>query len=77
MLKIKLTRKGKKHQPSYRIVVAEARSKRNGKYIESLGFYNPLTNPPTIKINKKSFQEWLAKGAQPTEKVKKLIEKLK
>ena len=77
MLKIKLTRKGKKHQPSYRIVVAEARSKRNGKYIESLGFYNPLTNPPTIKINKKAFQEWLTKGAQPTEKVKKLIEKLK
>lgn len=76
MLKIKLTRLGKKHQPSYRIVVAEARSKRNGKYIESLGFYNPLTKPKTIKIDKKKYQEWLTKGAQPTETVRRLVKKL-
>jgi len=73
MLKIKLTRRGKKHQPSYRIVVAEARSKRDGKYIESLGFYNPSTTPAGYKIDKKKYQEWLDKGAQPTEAVRRLV----
>lgn len=77
MLKIRLTRRGKKNQPSYRIVVIEARSKRDGQYVESLGFYNPLTKPPTIKIDKKAYSEWLAKGAQPTEKVRKLVQKAK
>lgn len=76
MLKIKLTRVGKKHQPSFRIVVVEARSKRDGKYLEALGFYNPLTNPAKIKLNQKAFQEWIAKGAQPTERVQKLYKKL-
>lgn len=75
MLKIKLVRIGKKHQPSYRIVVAERRSKLNGAYIDLLGFYNPLTKPATIKINKKIYQDWINKGAQPTEKVKKLAKK--
>lgn len=74
MLKIKLTRTGKRGQPSYRIVVVEARSKRDGKYLESLGFYNPLTKPNTIKVDKKKYQEWKAKGAQPTDTVRRLVE---
>lgn len=73
MLKIKLTRTGKKNQPSYRIVIVEARSKRDGKYLESLGWYNPLTEPATIKINKKRLNHWLSCGAQPTDTVRKLI----
>lgn len=77
MLKIKLTRRGKKNQPSYRIVVAEAQSKRDGKYLDLLGFYNPLTKPATIKINKESYLNWLKKGARPTETVKKLVKKIK
>ena len=76
MLKIRLTRTGKKHQPSYRIVVTEARSKRDGKYIESLGFYNPLIKSKKIKIDKKKYQEWLAKGAQPTDVVRRLINEI-
>ena len=75
MLKIKLTRFGKKHQPSYRIVISEARSKRDGKYIESLGFYNPLSKQKKVKINKEKYQEWLNKGAQPTDTVRRLVEK--
>ena len=74
MLKIKLTRLGKKHQPSYRIVVVEARSKRDGKYIKLLGFYNPLSKTNKIKIDKEKYQEWLSKGAQPTETVRRLVE---
>ena len=77
MLKIKLSRFGKKHQPSYRIVVAEACSKRDGKYIELLGFYNPLTEPKTIKIDKKKYHQWLNKGAQPTDTVRRLVERSK
>jgi small subunit ribosomal protein S16 len=74
MLKIKLTRLGKKNQPSYRVVVVEARSKRDGQYVESLGFYNPLTKPKIIKIDKKKYQEWLRHGAKPTATVKRLVE---
>jgi len=76
MLKIKLTRIGKKNQPYYRIIIAEARSKRDGKYIEALGTYNPLANPSIIKINKDRFQYWLKKGAKPTETVRKLYKKV-
>ncbi len=75
MLKIRLKRTGKRGQPSYRIVVAEARSKRDGKYKEGLGHYNPLTNPATIKLDKKKYQDWLKKGAQPTETVRHLYNK--
>lgn len=75
MLKIKLTRTGKKNQPSFRIVVAEARSKRDGQYTDCLGFYYPLSKPKVVKIDKKKYQEWLAKGAQPTETVRRLAEK--
>ncbi len=77
MLKIKLLRVGKTHQPSYRVVVVEAKSKMGGKYLVSLGFYNPLTKPATVKIDKKAYQDWLTKGAQPTVRVKKLLSSLK
>lgn len=75
MLKIRLTRTGKRGQPSYRIVVAERRSRRDGKSIDSLGFYNPLTKPATIKLDKLKYQNWLAKGAQPTPTVRSLAKK--
>jgi len=77
MLKIKLTRTGKKNQPSYRIVVVEAKSKRDGKYLESLGWYNPLAEKKKDKfsIDKKKYKEWLEKGAQPTKTVKRIAEK--
>jgi small subunit ribosomal protein S16 len=74
MLKIRLRRTGKRNQPTYRIVVAEARSKRNGKYFENLGYWNP--NTKKIKINKKRFEYWLQHGAQPTLAVRRLHEKV-
>jgi len=76
MLKIKLTRTGKKGQPNYRIVIAEARSKRDGKYVEKIGYYNPLAKPKVVKIDKKRYNYWVGKGAQPTETVRKLYEKV-
>lgn len=75
MLKIKLTRTGKKGYPSYRIVLNQARSKRDGKYLENLGIYDPNTKPKTIKLNKKRVDYWLEKGAQPTNTVRRLIKK--
>jgi small subunit ribosomal protein S16 len=75
MLKIKLARTGKKNQPSFRIVVQEARSKINGKNVEILGYYLPLPQPAVIKIDKKKYQEWVDKGARPTETVRSLFKK--
>lgn len=75
MVKIKLSRTGKKNQPSFRFVVQEARSKANGKAIEVLGHYLPLQQPAVIKIDKKRYQEWVNKGAQPTETVRQLFRK--
>lgn len=72
-LKIKLTRVGMKKQPTYRIVIQEARAKRDGKYVENVGFYNPRTNPPTIEIRKERVDYWLSKGAQPTDSVGRLL----
>lgn len=77
MLKIKLSRVGKKNQPIYRIVVVEAKAKLNGRHLRNIGFYNPLTKPPIIKIDKQALNEWLNKGAQPTPRVKKLIAGIK
>ena len=76
MLKIKLVRVGKKHQPSYRIVVVEAKSKLNGKYLDQVGFYNPLTEPHTVRLDKQKYSGWIEKGAQPTERVRSLVKKL-
>jgi len=73
MLKIRLKRTGKKNQPFFRIVVADAREKRDGKTIETIGFYNPGTDPPTIKINQKRLSFWLKHGCQPTPIVRKLM----
>ena len=72
MLKIKLQRTGKRNQPSYRIVVQEARSKNSGTYIDLLGTYNPLTEPFTLNLDKKKYLEWVKKGAQPTDTVRRL-----
>lgn len=74
MVKIRLTKTGRKNAPSYRIVVADARSPRDGKFIEVIGFYNPSHNPAQSKIDKKKYEEWVKKGAQPTEAVKQIVE---
>ena len=74
-VKIRLMRTGKKKQPSYRVVAKEARSPRAGRYIELLGFYNPLTDPPEIKLEEERIKYWLSVGAQPSEKVGVLIKK--
>ena len=66
---------GKKHQPSYRIVIADSRSPRDGRYIDQVGFYNPLTQPATITLNQDKAVDWLRKGAQPTETVVHLLRK--
>lgn len=73
MLKIKLSRTGKTHQPSYRIVVVEAKSKRDGAYVESLGHYSPLTKQ--LVLDKEKYAVWLTKGAQPTNTVAGLVKK--
>ena len=77
MLKIKLSRIGKRDQPHYRIVVAEARSKRDGKVTDIIGFYNPNVTPKTIKIDRTKYTKWLKKGAQPTDTVRNLFNKSK
>lgn len=75
MLKIKLSRTGKKNQASFRIVVAEAKSKRDGKNIDLLGYYQPLSKNNKVKVNQKKYQDWRHKGAQPTRTIKRLVEK--
>lgn len=76
MVKIRLRRVGAKKQPSYRVVVADATSPRNGRFIETIGHYNPLTNPPTIRIDEERALHWLRNGAQPTEAVAKMLRDL-
>lgn len=76
MLKIKLQRVGKKNQPSYRIIVAEAKSKLSGKYVDLLGTYDPKTNPSSFKIDIKKYKSWLMKGAQPTKTIRLLTKKI-
>jgi small subunit ribosomal protein S16 len=73
MLKIRLRRMGAIRQPHYRIVVADSRSPRDGRFIESLGHYNPLTDPATIQVDVAKYEEWKKKGAQPTDAVASLI----
>lgn len=75
MLKIKLSRLGKRGQPFYRIIVNEAKSKRDGKFIDLLGTYNPMSDPKEIKIDQVKYQDWLKKGAQPTNTVKGLFKR--
>jgi len=75
MVKMRLKRIGAKKAPAYRIVVADSRSPRDGRFIEQIGFYNPLTNPAEVKIDAEKAKAWLANGAQPTETVRSLLKK--
>ena len=75
MVKMRLTRMGAKKAPFYRVVVADSRYPRDGRFIEELGYYNPLTEPAEVKIDAEKAKAWLAKGAQPTETVKSLLKK--
>lgn len=77
MLKIKLARFGKRGQPHFRIIVNEARSKRDGQYIALLGHYAPTASPKTLDLDLKAYAEWLKKGAQPTDTVAALAKKIK
>ncbi|MGI6374459.1 MAG: 30S ribosomal protein S16 [Anaerolineae bacterium] len=73
MVRIRLRRVGSKGQPSYRIVVADQRSPRDGRFIENIGHYNPRTEPNTVVIDTERAQYWLAQGAQPSEAVARLF----
>ena len=75
MVKIRLRRMGMKKAPFYRVVVADSRYPRDGRFIEEIGFYNPQTNPAEVKIDAEKATEWLKKGAQPTDTVKSLLKK--
>jgi len=75
MLRIRLRRTGKKKQPSYRVVVADARAPRDGRFVEIIGFYNPRTDPPTFRIDEERALYWLSQGAKPSEPVARLLEK--
>ena len=75
MVKIRLQRFGKKKAPFYHIVVADSKSPRDGKIIEQLGTYDPMTNPETIVLDKSKVEAWIKNGAKPTDTVKALIEK--
>ena len=75
MVKIRLKRMGAKKAPFYRIVVADSRSPRDGKFIALVGTYNPLTTPAEIKINEEVALDWLSKGAIPTDTVKNILSK--
>ena len=75
MVKIRLQRVGAKKAPFYHIVVADSRRARDGKIIEQIGTYNPMTEPSTIVLDKEKVQTWIKNGAKPTDTVKGLIEK--
>lgn len=75
MLKIRLSRRGKKRQPSYRVVVADINSKRDGRIVERIGHYNPLTDPAEFTIKEDRALHWLSVGAQPTDAVRRLLDK--
>ena len=73
-VKLRLTRVGKTKQPQYRIVAADSRSPRDGRFIQIVGTYNPRTEPSTLNVDNAKAVKWLMEGAQPTERVKKLVE---
>ncbi len=74
---IRLRRMGTTKRPAYRVVVTDSRSPRDGRFIEVLGHYNPLTQPPTVKIDRAKVEAWVRKGAQPSNTVKKLLANVK
>ncbi len=73
MVRIRLRRTGSKKQASYRVVVADQRSPRDGRFIEILGHYNPRTDPPTFEIDRERTRYWLQQGAQPSDAVKQIL----
>ena len=75
MVKLRLKRMGAKKQPSYRIVAADSRAPRDGRFIEIIGFYNPRSNPVEIKIDEEKALKWLNNGAQPTDTVRSILSK--
>ena len=75
-VKIRLKRLGAKKAPFYRVVVADSRYPRDGRFIEEIGTYNPMTEPNTINIDAEAAKKWLANGAQPTDTVKVLLKKI-
>ena len=75
MVKIRLQRFGKKKAPYYHIVVADSRSPRDGRIIEQIGTYDPMTDPSTLKVDREKVEKWIKNGAKPTDTVKHLIEK--
>ena len=75
MVKIRLRRMGAKKSPFYRIVVADSRYPRDGRFIEEIGYYNPMEEPSVVKVDPEKAKAWIAKGAQPTDTVKALFKK--
>ena len=75
MVKMRLTRMGAKKAPFYRVVVADSRYPRDGRFIEEIGYYNPITEPAEIKIDAEKAKKWIANGAQPTDTVKSLLKR--
>ena len=75
MVKLRLTRIGAKGKPCYRIVAVDSRKARDGMYIEQVGYFDPMTNPETIKVDADLAKKWIANGAQPTETVRVLLKK--
>ncbi|MDQ2087017.1 30S ribosomal protein S16 [Herbivorax sp. ANBcel31] len=76
-VKIRLKRMGAKRNPFYRVVVADSRSPRDGRFIEEIGTYNPMVDPVDVKIDAEKAQKWIKNGAQPTDKVKSLLKNVK
>lgn len=74
-VKIRLRRMGAHKAPFYRVIVADSRSPRDGRFVEEIGYYNPLTEPAVIKIDEEKAVKWVKNGAQPTDVVKRLFEK--
>ena len=75
MVKIRLKRMGMKKKPFYRVVVADERASRDGRFIEEIGYYNPVANPVELKIDVEKAQQWIKNGAQPTDTVRGLLKK--
>jgi len=76
MLRIRLRRVGAKKKPSYRIVVADSRAPRDGLFVDQVGHYDPLTDPPTITMDEDKVVKWLGNGAQPSEPVERMLRKM-
>jgi small subunit ribosomal protein S16 len=75
LLAIRLTRRGAKKKPFYRIIVTEKRSKRDGRFIESVGYYDPCRNPAGLKLDRERLDYWIERGAQPSETVRSLLKR--